>query len=82
MDGRNLLVTLNGRSLWAYVVEQSDGLRIRFSPDDWEKVFLEPGQRVPIRLPDGSEPRVFVDRVRKEPPFVWITAVKRLLATR
>jgi hypothetical protein len=82
MDGRNLLVTLNGISIWAYVIEQPDGLRIRFSLDDWERVFLQPGQRVPIRLPDGSEPKVFVDRVRQEPPFVWVTAVPRMLASR
>jgi hypothetical protein len=82
MEGQNLPVVLNGQSLWAYVVEQSDGLRLRFSLDDWEKVFLEPGQRVPLSLPNGSELRLYVDRVRQEPPFVWVTAVRRLLASR
>ena len=41
---------LNGTGPWAYVVETDEGVRVRFDTDDWQRLNLGSGQRVPVRL--------------------------------
>ena len=43
-----LLIGMNGSEVWAYVVERDDGLRIRFEIDDWQRLNLRIGGRVPV----------------------------------
>lgn len=46
MASGNHQIALNGRELWAYVVELAEGLRIQLSIDDWERTGLVEGQRI------------------------------------
>lgn len=73
MTGRSLLVTVNGVAVWAFVIELDGGLAVRLSPDDWERMDLRRGQRVPVRLPGGEALSVGLAEVRDDPPVVWVT---------
>ncbi len=42
-------IALNGSEVWAYAVETDEGMRVRFALDDWQRLNLLPGQRVPMR---------------------------------
>lgn len=71
-------VALNGAEVWAYVVETGDGLRVRFSLDDWQRLNLGPGQRVPVRLPGKDDVWLFVTGTTELPPIVWVTMARRV----
>ena len=45
------LLALNGAEVWGYVVELGDGLRVRFDINDWQRLGLGTGRRVPVRVP-------------------------------
>jgi hypothetical protein len=74
----SLLVSLNGREVWAYVIEREDGLRMRFALDDWESLGLQEGRRIPIRLPNRDDVWLFVTGVTPLPPIVWVTMARRI----
>ncbi len=76
----SVLVALNGTELWCYVVELDDGLRVRFALDDWHRMNLGTGQRVPVRLPGKADVWLFVTHVTELPPVVWVTMAKRVRA--
>ena len=66
----SLLVTLNGAALWAYVVETDDGLRVRLGLDEWQRLELGGGQRVPVRLQGKEDVWLFITHVAESPPIV------------
>ncbi len=73
-------VALNGAELWAYVVEVDDGLRVQFQIDDWQRLNLVTGQRVPVRVAGREDVWLFVASVTDLPPVVWVTLARRLRA--
>ena len=74
------MVALNGVELWAYVVELADGVRVRFALDDWQRMNLGTGQRVPLRVPGESDVWLFVTNVTELPPVVWVVMKQRVRA--
>jgi hypothetical protein len=44
------VVGLNGFQLWVYIVALADGVRLRLALDDWNKLDLDVGRRVPVRV--------------------------------
>lgn len=71
------LVELNGIGAWAYVVELAEGLRVRLTLDDCQRMDLGTGQRVLVRLA-GESLRLFVTNVTELPPVAWVTLAKRV----
>jgi hypothetical protein len=76
----SVLVALNGAEVWVYVVELDDGLRMRFEIDDWQRLNLDLGKRIPVRLPGKADVWLFVTNVTELPPIVWVLMARRLRA--
>ena len=74
------LVALNGAEAWAYVVELADGLRVRFALDDWQRMNLGTGQRIPVRLPGKADVWLFITHVTELPPIAWVVMATRVRA--
>jgi hypothetical protein len=74
------MVALNGAVMWAYVVELDAGLRMRFEIDDWQRLNLDIGKRVPVRLQGKDDVWLFVTNVTELPPIVWVTMARRIRA--
>lgn len=74
----SVLLALNGSELWGYIVELDDGLRVRFEIDDWHRLRLDLGRRVPARLPGNDDVWLFVTNVTELPPIVWVTLARRV----
>lgn len=65
-------IELNGVLVYAYVVAEGDGTRVRVSADDWERLGLAPGARVRV-APPGREPESLLLVVAdQQPPVVWL----------
>lgn len=77
----SVLVALNGRELWVYVVEVDEGVKARFALDEWESLGLHEGRRVPVRLPGKDDAWFFVTAVAVLPPVAWVTMVERVRVT-
>lgn len=80
MAGVNQQVAVNGREVWVYVVELDDGLRMRFDIDDWQRLNLDLGRRIPVRLPGKDDVWLFITNVTELPPIVWVMMAKRVRA--
>ncbi|MBP3958320.1 hypothetical protein J8F10_23985 [Gemmata sp. G18] len=74
----SVLLTLNGSEMWAYVVATDEGLRLRLGIDDWQRLNLVPGSRVPMRESGKNEVWLFVTNVTEQPPVVWVTMARRV----
>ena len=71
-------IELNGVVVYAYVVQDDAGTRVRVSADDWERLGLTPGARVRV----GREPEaLLLTAAEQQPPVVWLH-LKRLTARR
>ena len=64
------------------MVELDDGFRMRFDINDWHKLNLDVGRRIPVRLPEKADVWLFVTNVTELPPIVWVMMERRLLARR
>lgn len=73
-------VGVNGAEVWAYVVELDDGLRVRLALDDWQRLNLGVGQRIPVRLSGKADVWLFVTDVTELPPVAWVVMAKRVRA--
>jgi hypothetical protein len=76
----SVLVAVNGTELWAYVVETEDGLRVRFDIDDWQRLAMDVGRRIPVRLPGQDDVWLFITNVTELPPIVWVQMARRIRA--
>lgn len=74
------LITLGGAEVWAFVVETDDGLRVRFDIDDWQRMNLGQGQRIPVRATGRDEVWLFITNVSEQPPVAWVTVARRIRA--
>lgn len=68
----SVVVGLNGLLVWAYVVELADGFRVRLDVNDWQKLNLNVGQRIPVRLPRRQDVWMFVEWATEVPPVAWL----------
>jgi hypothetical protein len=73
-----MCVAVNGALVWAYVVELTDGLRLKFDVNDWLKLDLSEGRRVPVRLPHRDDVWLFVTHATELPPIVWVEMLRRV----
>lgn len=65
-------IELNGLVVYAYVVQDEAGTRVRVSLDDWEKLGLAPGARVRVGG-GGREPEaLLLTAAEQQPPVVWL----------
>jgi hypothetical protein len=71
-------VALNGSEVWGFVVEVADGMRLRVPLDDWERLGLYRGQRIPVRRSGRDEEWLFVSEVVELPPLVWLVMGSRV----
>jgi hypothetical protein len=78
----SVVVGVNGSEVWAYVVQTDEGLRLRFALDDWQKLNLDVGRRIPIRLPEKTDVWFFITHATELPPIVWVTLAKRVQAAK
>ena len=72
------VVGINGFEAWGSVVETAEGLRVRFALDDWQRMNVGVGSRVPVRLPGKSDQWLFVTNETELPPIVWVILAKRV----
>lgn len=74
-------IELNGTVVYAYVIQDEAGTRVRVSADDWEKLGLAPGARVRVGG-RGNEPEaLLLTAAEQQPPIVWLH-LRRLTARR
>src|SRR5262245_34654004 len=71
---------MNGADVWTYVVETDDELLMRFDIDDWQRLNLGRGQRIPVRLPGKDDAWRFITNVTEQPPVVWVMMARRIRA--
>lgn len=64
-------IRLNGVEVWALVVEQDGGVRIRLSLDDWDRCRIGRGQRVPIQRHGRPQVWLFLAEYVEMPPVAW-----------
>jgi hypothetical protein len=78
--GSSQQVAVNGSEVWAYVVETGEGLRVRFALDDWLRLNLDVGRRVPVRMQGKPDQWLFITNVTELPPMAWVMLAKRVRA--
>ncbi len=71
-------LALNGSEVWAGVVELDDGLRLQFQIDDWQRMNIGPGQRLPVRVQGKADVWLFVTNIVELPPIAWVTMARRV----
>jgi hypothetical protein len=71
-------IQLNGSVIWGFAIEMGRGLRLRLSMDDWERLGLNPGQRIRVRLPNRFDASVIVAEMVGVPPAVWVLLTNRV----
>lgn len=76
----SILVALNGTEVWALVVETDEGMRVRFGLDDWQRMNIGQGQRLPVRVANRDEAWLFITNVSEQPPVAWVTMARRIWA--
>ena len=78
--GRSQLIGLKGSEVWAYVVDLGDGLRLQLTLDDWERLNLYRGKRIPVRMAGREDCWLYVVGAVEHPPLVWLTLAVRVRA--
>ncbi len=71
-------IQLNGSVVWGFAVEVGRGLRIRLSVEDWERLSINPGQRIPVRIPNRFDALLIVGELVEVPPVIWILLTHRV----
>lgn len=74
----SVLVVLNGAEVWGHIVELDGGFRIRFDANDWQRLKLNQGQRIPVRISGKEDVWLFITTVTELPPIVWVTMARRV----
>jgi hypothetical protein len=65
-------IHLNGYPVEAFVLERAGGVRVEVDHDDWVRLRLAEGRKVPLRLPGRADPWVTISRVTEIPPFALL----------
>ena len=72
-------IELNGVVIYAYVVTDDAGARIRVSADDWERLGLALGARVRVASAGREAEAHLLTAAEQQPPVVWLH-LRRLAA--
>jgi hypothetical protein len=51
---------------------------MRFALDDWQRLNIGSGQRIPVRLPGKDDALLFVTNVTEQPSVVWVMMARRI----
>jgi hypothetical protein len=51
---------------------------MRLALDDWHKLGLDIGRRVPVRVAERADAWLFVSHVTELPPVVWVVMERRI----
>jgi hypothetical protein len=65
-------IELNGTIVYAYVIQDDAGTRVRVSADDWERLGLQPGARVRVGGGGREVESLLLTAAEQEPPVVWL----------
>jgi hypothetical protein len=65
-------IELNGVVVYAYVVADETGTRVRVSADDWERLGLAPGARVQLAGAGREAEGLLLTAAEQQPPVVWL----------
>ena len=68
----NATIYLNGFPVEAFVWEKPGSVRVEVDHDDWVRLRLAEGRKVPLRLPGRADPWVTISRVTEIPPFALL----------
>ena len=63
-----------GRTSWSWPTDYASRLAL----DDWLRMDLGTGQRIPVRLPGATDAWLFITNVTELPPVVWVVMAKRV----
>ena len=74
----NEQIRLNGVEVWALVIEQDGGCRVRLSLDDWDRCRLYRGERVPMQRHGQPTEWLFLAEAVEMPPVAWFNLVSRV----
>jgi hypothetical protein len=65
-------VKLNGVVIYAFIAPNGEnGVGVRVSTDDWERLCLCPGHQVRVEGP-GANGTFLLASAAEEPPLVWV----------
>lgn len=56
------------------------GVRLQLNINDWKRLRLYRGQRVPVRLPGKSDDWLYLVEAVEVPPVAWVTLARRVRA--
>ena len=65
-------IELNGIVVYAYMVADEQGTRVRVSADDWERLGLAPGARVRVAQAGRAAEALLLTAAEQQPPVVWL----------
>ena len=65
-------IVIAGRILFCSFVVRRNGVRIRMSADEWDRLGISEGKRVKVALPDGVPVDYFVWRLTWCDPGYWV----------
>ena len=65
-------VRLNGVAVYGYVVADGDGVRVRITTDEAERMGLVAGQQVRVEWSGRAPTRLLLTAADEAPPVVWL----------
>jgi len=68
-------VKFDGRTVYGVFVVLEEGLRVRVSTDDWERLRIRDRDRVEVAIPPGEGHPYFVWRTTWNDPGYWVELV-------
>lgn len=68
-------VAVNGAVVYGYCTARGDARRLRLALDDWDRLGLQPGQRVRFGRPGQPPDEVLIAAADLHPPVVWLDLV-------
>ncbi|MBN9517513.1 hypothetical protein J0H58_03185 [bacterium] len=68
-------VAVNGAVVYGYWTDRNGCCRLRLGLDDWDRLGLQPGQRVRFGRPDQTPNEVLIAAADRNPPVVWLDLV-------
>lgn len=68
-------VAVNGSVVYGYWTDRGGACRLRLGLDDWDRLGLNAGQRVPFGRPGQPPDEVLIAAADRHPPVVWLDLV-------
>lgn len=68
-------VAVNGATVYGYWAARGDGTRLRLGLDDWDRLGVQPGQRVKVGWAGQPPQELLIAAADRNPPVVWVELV-------